>query len=191
MESPPRDPEPARRWLAFLRNHREAIAAMDFFTVPTVTFQLLYCFFIIHHDRRQIVHYNVIRHPTIIWIVQQLREAFPFQSSPRFLLLDRDAKYGWEVPEALQSMRIAAVPTSFHSPWQNGVAERWVGSCRRELLDHMIALNDRHLRRLLSEFVSYYHDDQTHLSLCKETPSRRSPFCPDRPGDLLPTIGRF
>jgi hypothetical protein len=85
MKRAPRDSEQARRWLAFLRNHREAIAAMDFFTVPTVTFQLLYCFFIIRHDRRQIVHFNVTRHPTSSWIVQQLREAFPYQSVPRFL----------------------------------------------------------------------------------------------------------
>jgi transposase InsO family protein len=143
------------------------------FTVPTLTFGLLHGFFIISHDRRRILHFNVTRHPTSSWIVQQLREAFPYQSAPRFLILDRDAKYGLEVPEALQSMSIAAVQTSFRSPWQNGVAERWVGSCRRELLDHIIALNERHLRRLLSEFVSYYHDDRTHLGLFKETPGRR------------------
>ena len=173
MKRAPQDPEPARRWLRFLHNHREAIAAMDFFTVPTLTFGLLYGFFIICHDRRRILHFNVTHHPTSSWIVQQLREAFPYQSAPRFLILDRDAKYGLEVPEALQSMSIAAVQTSFRSPWQNGVAERWVGSCRRELLDHIIALNERHLRRLLSEFVSYYHDDRTHLGLGKETPGRR------------------
>ncbi|HET6176790.1 MAG TPA: integrase core domain-containing protein, partial [Candidatus Sulfotelmatobacter sp.] len=173
MKRAPQDPETARRWLRFLHNHREAIAAMDFFTVPTLTFGLLYGFFIISHDRRRILHFNVTRHPTSSWIVQQLREAFPYQSAPRFLILDRDAKYGLEVPEALQSMSIAAVQTSFRSPWQNGVAERWVGSCRCELLDHIIALNERHLRRLLSEFVSYYHDDRTHLGLGKETPGRR------------------
>jgi hypothetical protein len=173
MKRAPRDPEPARRWLSFLRNHREAIAAMDFFTVPTITFRVLYCFFIISHDRRQILHFNVTRHPTSTWIVQQLREAFPYQSAPRFLVLDRDAKYGLEVPAAIQSMRITAVQTSFQSPWQNGIAERWVGSCRRDLLDHIIALNERHLKRLLSQYASYYHEDRTHLGLAKQTPNGR------------------
>jgi putative transposase len=169
----PRNPGLARCWQAFLRNHREAIAAMDFFTVPTVTFQLLYCFFIISHDRRQIVHLNVTRHPTSSWIVQQLREAFPYESAPKFLLFDHDKKYGLEVPAALRSLQITGVQTSIQSPWQNGVAERWVGSCRRDLLDHIIALNERHLKRLLSAYASYYHDDRTHLGLRKETPGRR------------------
>ncbi len=173
MRRAPRDPEPAKRWLAFLRNHREAIAAMDFFTVPTVTFNLLYCFFMISHDRRRILHFNITRHPTSSWIVQQLREAFPYQSTPRFLLFDHDQKYGLEVPVAIRSMNMAGVQTSIKSPWQNGVAERWVGSCRRDLLDHVIVLDDRHLKRLLSEYISYYHDDRTHLGLSKETPGGR------------------
>jgi putative transposase len=92
MKRAPRDPEPAKCWLAFLRNHREAIAAMDFFTVPTITFGVLYCFFVISHGRRRILHFNITRHPTSMWIVQQLREAFPFESAPRFLIFDRDAK---------------------------------------------------------------------------------------------------
>src|SRR5437016_8860290 len=120
----PRDPEPAKRWLIFLRNHREAIAAMDFFTIPTITFGVLYCFFVIHHSRRRILHFNVTRHPSSGWIVQQLREAFPDQSAPRFLIFDRDAKYGLEVPIAVRSMDIRPVRTSIQSPWQNGVAER-------------------------------------------------------------------
>jgi transposase InsO family protein len=122
-----RDPEPAKRWLTFLRNHREAIAAMDFFTVPTITFSVLYCFFVIRHDRRRILHFNVTKHPTSSWIVQQLREAFPFGSAPRFVIFDRDAKYGLEVPAAVRSLSVSPVRTSFGSPWQNGVAERWVG----------------------------------------------------------------
>jgi putative transposase len=170
----PRDPEPARRWLAFLRNHREAIAAMDFFTVPTITFGVLYCFFIIAHDRRRILHFNVTKHPTNMWIVQQLREAFPFELAPRFLIFDRDAKYGLEVPAAVRSLKMSPVRPSFESPWQNGVAERWVGSCRRDLLDHIIAINERHLKRLLCEYVSYYHEDRTHLGLGKETPHGRT-----------------
>jgi len=173
MKRAPRDAEPGRRWLTFLRNHREAIAAMDFFTVPTITFRVLYCFFIISHDRRRILHFNVTKHPRSTWIVQQLREAFPFDSAPRFLIFDRDSKYGLEVPVAVHSLRMSAVRTSFESPWQNGVAERWVESCRRDLLDHVIALDERHLKRLLSEYVRYYHDDRTHLGLEKETPGGR------------------
>jgi putative transposase len=174
MKRAPRDPKPARRWLAFLRNHREAIAAMDFFTVPTITFNLLYCFFIIGHDRRRIVHSNVTRHPTSTWIVQQLREAFPYESAPKFLIYDHDRKYGLEVVAAVRCVGITSAQTSIQSPWQNGVAERWVGSCRRELLDHTIALDERHLKRLLSEYVRYYHEDRTHLGLRKETPSGRT-----------------
>ncbi|MHB8540372.1 MAG: integrase core domain-containing protein [Candidatus Acidiferrales bacterium] len=173
MRRAPRDPEPAKPWLAFLRNHREAIAAMDFFTVPTITFGVLYCFFVIAHDRRRILHFNVTRHPTSLWVVQQLREAFPFESAPRFLIFDRDGKYGAEVPAAVRSLRIEPVRTSFESPWQNGVAERWVESCRRDLLDHIIAVNECHLKRLLSEYVRYYHEDRTHLGLGKGTPNNR------------------
>jgi transposase InsO family protein len=173
MKRAPRDPGLARRWQAFVRNHRDAVAAMDFFTVPTITFKLLYCFFIISHDRRQILHLNVTRHPTSTWIAQQLREAFPYESAPRFLIFDHDQKYDLEVPAALPSLQITGVQTSIQSPWQNGVAERWVGSCRRDLLDHIIALNERHLKRLLSAYTSYYHDDRTHLGLRKETPGRR------------------
>jgi transposase InsO family protein len=174
MRRAPRDPDPAKRWLALLRNHREVIAAMDLFTVPTVTFRVLYCFFVIGHGRRRILHFNVTRHPNSLWIVQQLREAFPYQSAPRFLIFDRDAKYGLEVPIAVRSMAMRPVRTSFQSPWQNGVAERWIESCRRDLLDHVIALNDLHLKRLLSDYVRYYHEDRTHLGLGKETPTGRS-----------------
>jgi len=116
MKRAPRDPDPAKRWLAFLRNHREAIAAMDFFTVPTVTFSVLYCFFVISHDRRRVLHFNVTKHPANQWIVQQLREAFPFDSAPRFLLFDRDARYGLEVPAVVRSLKMSPVRTSFESP---------------------------------------------------------------------------
>jgi len=152
----PSEPSPAgcakRREIPSLRNaglrscatieHREAIAAMDFFTVPTITFGVLYCFFVIGHDRRRILHFNVTRHPTSLWVVQQLREAFPYESAPRFLIFDRDAKYGTEIPAAIRSMKIKRIRTSFESPWQNGVAERWVQSCRRDLLNHVIPLNE-------------------------------------------------
>ncbi len=173
MKRAPRNPEPAKRWLAFLRNHREAIAAMDFFMVPTITFGVLYCFFVISHDRRRILHLNVTKRPTSGWIIQQLREAFPFGSTPKFLIFDRDAKYGRELPAAVRSLEMSPVQTSFASPWQNGVAERWVESCRRDLLDHIVALNERHLKRLLSEYVRYHHEDRTHLGLEKGTPDGR------------------
>jgi hypothetical protein len=174
MKRAPRDPQPGKRWLTFLRNHREAIAAMDFFTVPTVTFGVLYCFFVIGHDRRRILHFNVTRYPMSAWIVQQLRETFPFESAHRFLIFDRDAKYGLEVPMTVRSLKMDPLRTSFESPWQNGVAERWVESCRRDLLDHIIPMNERHLKRLLSEYIRYYHEDRTHLGLGKGTPSGRS-----------------
>jgi putative transposase len=125
---------------------------------------------VISHDRRQILHVNVTKYSTRLWIVQQLRESFPFKSAPRFLLFDRDGKYGVEVPAAIRSLKIRPVRTSFESPWQNVVAERWVESCHRDLLDHIIAANERHLKRLLSEYVRYYHEDRTDLGLGKGTP---------------------
>ena len=147
---------------------------MDFFTVPTITFRSLYCFFVISHDRRRILHFNITKHPTSSWIVQQLREAFPFGSAPRFVIFDVDAKYGLEVPAAVRSLRVNPLRTSFESPWQNGVAERWVGSCRRDLLDHIIAVDERHLKRRLCEYIRYYHEDRTHLGLGKGTPDGRT-----------------
>ena len=169
----PRNPEPAKRWLTFLHNHREVIAAMDFFTVPTFTFGVLYCFFVIAHDRRRVLHFNVTPNPASSWIVQQLREAFPCQSARRFLIFDHDAKFGLDAIAAVRAMGSQPVRTSFRSPWQIGVAERWVGSCRRDLLDHVIVRDERHLKRLLSEYVRYYHDDRTHLGLDKQTPAGR------------------
>ena len=140
---------------------------------PALTFGVLYCVFVVDHARRRILHFNVTRHPTSNWIVQQLREAFPYQSTPRLLIFDRDAKYGLEVPIAVRSMAIRPLRTSFRSPWQNGTAERWIESCRRDLLDHIIVLNECHLKRLLSDYVCYYHDDRTHLGLGKQTPAGR------------------
>jgi putative transposase len=146
----PRTPDPAQRWLTFLRNHREAIAAMDFFTVPTLTFGVLYCFFVIGHDRRKILHFNVTQNPSALWIVQQMREAWPYASMHKFLLFDRDSKFGRDVVSAVSELGSEPVRTAYRSPWQNGVAERWVGSCRRDLLDHVIVLNERHLKRLMT-----------------------------------------
>jgi putative transposase len=187
----PKDPESVRRWQAFLHNHREAIAAMDFFTVPTLTFGVLYCFFVIAHDRRRVLHCNVTRHPTGLWVTQQLREAFPYDLNHKYLILDRDAKFGETVTAAVEVLAMQAVRTSFRSPWQNGVAERWVGSCRRDLLDHVIPLNERHLKRLLSEYIRYYHVDRTHLGLEKDTPDRRPAAKSDRPSKVVsfPRLG--
>jgi putative transposase len=123
----PRNPEPARRWKTFLQNHRDAIAAMDFFTVPTLTFGVLYCFFIISHDGRRILHCNVTRHPTSTWVDHQQREAFPYDSSSKYPLFDRDTKFGFEVLAAVKSMGTKPVRITFRSPWQNGVADRGGG----------------------------------------------------------------
>ncbi len=163
MRKAPRNPEPAKRWTTFLINHREAIAAMDFFTMPMLTFGVLYCFFIIAHDRRHILHFNVTEHPTSAWVTQQLREAFRFDSAPGYLIFDRDANFSESVVETIRSFGIEPKRTSFKSPWQNGVAERLVGNCRRDLLDHAIVVNERHLKRLMNEYVRYYHEDRTHL----------------------------
>jgi putative transposase len=152
----PKDPDRAKRWLAFLRN-----------------LGVLYCFFIISQDRRRILHVNVTKHPTSGWIIQQLREAFPFEASHKYLIFDRDQKFGFEVIAAVKATRIIPKRTSLRSPWQNGIAERWVGSCRRDLLDQLVALNERHLKRLLLEYVRYHHEDRTHLGLEKGTPDGR------------------
>jgi transposase InsO family protein len=160
--------------LAFLQNHREVIAAFDFFTVPTVTFQLLYCFFVIEHGRHRILHFNVTRCPTAEWIVQQLREAFPEAGPYRYAIFDRDSTFNDEVVTFLKATGLKPKRTSVRSPWQNGIAERWVGSCRREILDHIIALNEPHLRRLIRDYVNYYHEDRIHGSLSKDTPNRRT-----------------
>ena len=170
MRKAPRKPEPAKRWAAFLSNHREAIAAMDLFTMPTPTFSVLYCVFVIVHDRRHVLHFKVTRHPASAWVVQQLREAFPCDSAAGFLIFDRGANFGAEVVEAIKTFGVQPKRTSFQNPWQNGAAERFVGTCRRDLLDHLIVLNQRHLKRLIAESVRYYHDNRTHLGLAKETP---------------------
>ena len=133
----------------------------------------MYAFFIIAHDRRRILHFNVTRHPTEAWVVQQLRDTFPYESAQKYLIFDRDTKFGSATITAVQSMGSTPIRTSFRSPWQNGVAERWVGSCRRDLLDQVIVFGDRHLKRLLSEYLRYYHDDRTHLGLAKATPRQR------------------
>ena len=118
-----RPADPTKRWLTFLRNHREAIAAMDFFTVPTLTFGLLYCFFVIGHDRRRILHCNVTRNPNALWVTLQLHEAWKWDQPPhRFLIFDRDAKFGADVVTTVKAMPSQPIRTAFCSPWQNGIA---------------------------------------------------------------------
>ncbi len=181
-----------KAWATFLQNHREVITAMDFFTVPTLTFRVLYCFFVIEHGRRKILHFNVTEHPTASWIVQQLRDVYSDSHPYQYAILDRDAKFGADVIEFLKASSIKPKHTSLSSPWQNGVAERWIGSCRRELMDHVIALNESHLRRLIRDYIFYYHSDRTHDSLDKDCPEIRSISCkPDGSSEIasIPRVG--
>jgi putative transposase len=135
---------------------------------------MLYCFFVIEHERRQILHYNVTQHSTAEWIVQQLREAFPDPCRYRYVLFDRDQKFAAEVVSFLESAGLQPKRTSVRAPWQNGKAERWIGSCRREILDHIIALNEEHLRRCVRDHVNYYQQDRLHDSLEKDAPNGRA-----------------
>jgi hypothetical protein len=171
----PARPDAVKRWVTFLRNHRSAIAAMDFFVVPTVTFRFAYVWFAIGHARRAILHTEVTDHPTAAWAVQQLREAFPFEIRPRHLVFDRDSIFSAEVVAAVRSFAIKPTRTAHRSPWKDGVAERWIGSVRRELLDHVVVFGEGQLRRLLRCYVAYYHEDRKHLGLDKQTPTGREP----------------
>jgi len=187
----PRPGDAGKNWLAFLKNHREVIAALDFFTVPTLTFRLLYCFFAIDHGRRRILHFNVTAHPTAEWVVQQLRETFPDSARHRYMILDRDSKLSADVIGFLRSSGIEAVRTSVRSPWQNGLAERWVGGARRECFDHVIALDEAHVRRLAREYIAYFHSDRTHDGLAKDTPAGRAVEAKSAGAELisLPRVG--
>ena len=142
--------------------------------MPTLAFGIVYCFFVISHDRRKILCCNVTQHPTSAWVSQQLREAFPFNEVPKYLIFDRGSNFDDEVIGTIKSFGIEPKRTSFRSRWQNGVAERFIGSCRRELLNHVIVLNERHLKPLMTEYVRYYHDHRTHLGLAKQTPEVRT-----------------
>lgn len=179
-------------WSTFLRNHRAGIAAMDLVTIPTATFRLLYALVIVRHGRREVVRCSVTNRPNAAWIVQQLREAFPFDSAPRYLIHDRDYTFQNEVQAALRSLSITPVRTSFRSPWQNGVAERFIGTLRRELLDHVIVLGERHLRGLIDDYVAYYNRDRTHLAAGKDSPAGRPVELrpgPDATVVSLPRVG--
>jgi transposase InsO family protein len=164
---------PSQGWRTFLRNHAPDIAAMDLFVVPTIGFDLLYAFVIVRLDRRDIVWINVTRYPTAEWIARQITEAFPWDKAPRYLIRDRDHIYGDIVTRRLCAMGIRDKPTAPASPWQNGFAERLIGSIRRECIDHIVVLSEAHLRRILQTYACYYNDIRTHWSLNKDTPASR------------------
>ncbi len=145
---------------------------MDFFVVPTVRFRLLYVWFVIDHGRRRIIHFNVTANPTAQWVIQQLREAFPGESAPGYLIYDNDSIFSDRVTEAIEQLQVSPKRTAYRSPWQNGTAERWVGSARRELLDHVMVFNEQHLRRLLRDYVVYYNAERVHTQL-RDSPAGR------------------
>jgi transposase InsO family protein len=165
---------PTQNWKTFLRNHLHETAAIDFLTVPTVTFRTLYVFVVLSLDRRRIVHINVTTHPTAEWTALQLRQAFMFDTAPRFLLRDHDKIYGHAVVEALDQMSVEQIVTAVRCPWQNGYCERVVGTLKRECLNHVIVFNEAHARRILRGYLEYYHGSRTHLGLGKDAPEGRA-----------------
>ena len=164
---------PSQTWRTFLRNHACCLAGVDFFVVPTATFRLLFVFIVLHHERRRILHFGVTAHPSSLWASQQIREAFPWDTAPRYLIRDRDGSYGSAFRSRLQAMGVEEVLIAPRSPWQNAYAERVIGSIRRECLDHVIVLNEGHLRQILQSYCNYYHRSRTHLSLAKDCPKPR------------------
>ena len=181
---------PWQTWRTLLENHGKTLVSVDFFTVPTIRFQVLYVFLVLAHDRRRIVHFNVTAHPTAEWTAQQLREAFPFEQIPRYLLRDRDRIYGGEFRKDVKAMGIQEVLSTPRSPWQRAYVERVIGTVRRECLDHVIVLNEAWLYRHVKSFMAYYHESRTHLSLAQDTPVPR----PVNPPDLgavvaIPQVG--
>ena len=164
---------PSPTWRSFLANHASQIAAVDFFTAYTITFKVLYCFVVLSHDRRRVIHFNVTQNPTAEWTAQQIIEAFPYDTAPRFLLHDRDSVYGGVFRRRVKGMGIEEVTTAYRSPWQNPYCERVIGSIRRDCLDHVIIFNEAHLRRILAEYVRYYNESRTHSSLDSNSPIPR------------------
>jgi putative transposase len=167
-------PPRSQSWRTFLANHVSQLASIDFFTVPTATFRVLFVFVVLSHDRRRVVHVNVTAHATAAWTAQQLREAWPWDTGPRFVIRDRDRIYGSDCRRTAQQMGIEEVLTTPGSPWQNPFVERVIGSIRRECLDHVIVWNERSLERHLRRYLAYYHEWRTHLALAKDAPVPRA-----------------
>lgn len=165
---------PSPTWRTFLKQHVRDLVSIDFFVVPTATFRVLFVLVVLAHDRRRVVHFNVTEHPTAQWTAQQLGEAFPFDTAPRYLIRDRDCVFGQQVTRRIRSMGVEEVVTASASPWQNAYVERVIGTLRRELFDHVIILNERHLKRVLSSYLAYYHPWRTHRSLNQDAPDGRA-----------------
>ena len=181
---------PSPTWKAFLTNHVKDIVGCDFFTVPTATFRVLFVFLVLAHERRRILHFNITEHPTAQWTAQQIVEAFPWDTAPCYLLRDRDSIYGVAFQSRISNLGIEEVRIAPRSPWQNPYCERVIGSIRRDALDHVIVLNERHLRRVLRSYFSYYHHWRTHLALEMDTPAARAVHLPDLgPVRKLPEVG--
>jgi len=171
---------PSQTWRAFLQNHAKELIALDFFTMPSATFKVLFVFVIFSQDRRRILHFNVTAHPTAAWTARQLLEACGTEEVPRYLIRDRDAIYGEKFCRQAAALEIQEIRTAPQSPWQNPYAERVIGSIRRECLDHVIVLGERHLKRILASYVDYYNDARTHISLNKDAPTGRSRQPPEQ-----------
>jgi len=184
----PRRDRPLQTWKTFLRNQMEGIASIDLFVVPTITFQQLFAFLVLGHKRRQLLWFAVTRNPTAEWLARQITEAFPWDAAPKYLIRDNDRAFGAVFKARVRAMGIRDRPTSFRSPWQNGLVERLIGSARRECTDHVIVFNEEHLQRILSKYASYYNEVRTHLSLGKDAPCTR-PI--ERFGDIVaePILG--
>ena len=161
-------------WRAFLENHLRDLVALDFFVVPTATFGILFGLVILAHHRRRVVHFNVTAHPTAEWTARQVIQAFPEETAPRFLVRDRDRIYGERFRRALEVLGIEEVVTAARSPWQNPYAERLISSLRRKCLDHVIVLDEVHLREILAKYFEYYNGARCHLSLAGDAPGPRS-----------------
>ncbi len=165
---------PSQSWKTFLRNHAEAIAAIDMCVVPTVTFDRLFAFLVLGHGRRQLLWFEVTRYPTAVWLARQITEAFPWASAPAYLVRDNDRAYGHVFTARVQAMGIRDRPITRRSPWQNGIAERLIGTLRRECLDQIVVFSEAHLRQILSAYAAYYNQARTHLALHKDAPLQRA-----------------
>jgi transposase InsO family protein len=171
-------------WKTFLHNHAKDLLAVDFLVVRTATFRVLFVFLVLAHERRKVLHFNVTDSPSAAWTAQQLAEAFPYAQPPRYLLRDRDGIYGQEFVRRTRNLGLQQKLIAPRSPWQNPLVERLVGSIRRECLDHLIVLNEEHLRQRLTDYLSYYHQHRTHRALDEDCPQSRAVEPPDE-GNII------